>query len=249
MPAGTKIVQIDINPVGDRQERQPRSRVSRRPQGRARGAGRPGAPQAAPRSRPRVAAERAEKIGERTKAARARYWEQAKKNWDATPISAPRLMHEIRHALPDDALVFAEAITNSAHLTQALMPDEPGRLVRVRGGGIGPGPARQPRRPAGAARSQGRGHLLGRRGDVLDLGACGRPPTIKIPVTYVMLNNAAYRILKLNMVEYLGKAARGRKFIAMDLTDPELRFDRMAESMGVPGVPRRASPDDLAPDS
>jgi len=32
----------------------------------------------------------------------------------------------------------------------------------------------------------------------------------------------------------------------MDLTDPELRFDRMAESMGVPGF-RVDKPDDLAP--
>ena len=56
----------------------------------------------------------------------------------------------------------------------------------------------------------------------------------KIPVTYVMLGQRAYRILKLNMVEYLGAAARGRKFVEMDLTDPDLRFDKMAEAMGVP---------------
>jgi benzoylformate decarboxylase len=61
-----------------------------------------------------------------------------------------------------------------------------------------------------------------------------------------MLNNASYRILKLNMVEYLGRAARDRRFIAMDLTDPELRFDRMAESMGVPGR-RVEHPDELGP--
>jgi thiamine pyrophosphate-dependent acetolactate synthase large subunit-like protein len=61
-----------------------------------------------------------------------------------------------------------------------------------------------------------------------------------------MLNNAAYRILKLNMVEYLGKAARGRRFVGMDLTDPELRFDRMADAMGVPGF-RVDRPEDLAP--
>jgi benzoylformate decarboxylase len=67
----------------------------------------------------------------------------------------------------------------------------------------------------------------------------------KLPVTFVMLNNAAYRILKLNMVEYLGTAARGRKFVAMDLTDPELRFDRMAESMGVRGQ-RVERPEELA---
>jgi benzoylformate decarboxylase len=47
-------------------------------------------------------------------------------------------------------------------------------------------------------------------------------------------------------VEYLGRAARGRKFVAMDLTDPELRFDRMAESMGVPGR-RVETADELAP--
>ena len=68
----------------------------------------------------------------------------------------------------------------------------------------------------------------------------------KIPVTYVMLNNAAYRILKLNMVEYLGAAARGRRFVEMDLTDPELRFDRMAEAMGVQGR-RVEDPKDLGP--
>ena len=56
----------------------------------------------------------------------------------------------------------------------------------------------------------------------------------RIPVTYVMLSNRAYRILKLNMLEYLGEGAAGREFVAMDLTEPELRFDRMAEAMGVP---------------
>jgi benzoylformate decarboxylase len=68
----------------------------------------------------------------------------------------------------------------------------------------------------------------------------------RIPATFVMLNNASYRILKLNMVEYLGRAARDRRFIGMDLTDPELRFDRMAESMGVPGR-RVEHPDELVP--
>src|SRR5450432_2065379 len=68
----------------------------------------------------------------------------------------------------------------------------------------------------------------------------------RIPVTYVMLSNRAYRILKLNMLEYLGEGAHGREFVAMDLIDPELRFDRMAESMGVPAA-RVERPKDLAP--
>src|SRR5262245_24846503 len=56
----------------------------------------------------------------------------------------------------------------------------------------------------------------------------------RLPVTYVMLSNRAYRIMKLNMLEYIGESSAGREFVAMDLTEPELRFDRMAESMGVP---------------
>src|SRR5262249_38228198 len=128
VPAGTTIVQIDINPWEIGKNVTPDLAFLADPKAAlaelADQVRRKRTPQQA-----RVAAARAEKIGEGTKAARARYWEQAKKSWDAVPISAPRLMHEIRHALPDDALVFAEAITNSAHLTQALMPDEPGRLV------------------------------------------------------------------------------------------------------------------------
>jgi benzoylformate decarboxylase len=68
----------------------------------------------------------------------------------------------------------------------------------------------------------------------------------RIPVTYVMLSNRAYRILKLNMLEYLGPAARGREFVAMDLHEPELRFDLLASAMGVPS--RRVDrPEELGP--
>ena len=244
VPAGTKIVQIDINPWEIGKNVSPDLAFLADPKAALAElvdqVRRKRTPQQA-----RIATERAEKIGERTKAALARYWEQAKKSWDAVPISAPRLMHEIRHALPDDALVFAEAITNSLHLTQAMMPDEPGRLVRVRGGGIGPG------LPGSLGAQLGRPDrkVVGICSDgaaMYSISALWTAAHHRIPVTYVMLNNAAYRILKLNMVEYLGKAARGRGFTAMDLTDPELRFDRMAESMGVPGF-RVDKPGDLGP--
>jgi benzoylformate decarboxylase len=244
VPAGTKIVQIDINPWEIGKNVSPDLAFLADPKAAlaelAEQVRRKRTPPQA-----RLATERAEKLGERSKAARARYWEQAKKSWDATPISAPRLMHEIRHAISDDALVFAEAITNSAHLNQALMPNAPGRLMRVRGGGIGPGLPGS----LGAQLAQPERQVVGVCSDgaaMYSISALWTAAHHRIPVTYVMLNNAAYRILKLNMVEYLGKAARGRGFTAMDLTDPELRFDRMAESMGVPGF-RVEQPADLAP--
>ena len=233
IPAGTKLVQIDINPwevgknitpdlsfladpkaaLAELAEQVRRLRTT---------------------DQARAAASRAEKTAEKTRAARGRYWEAAKASWDAKPISAPRLMHEIRHALPDNYLVFSEAITNQPHLHQAIMPTESGRMVRVRGGGIGPGLPGS----LGAQLARPDRKVVGVCSDgaaMYSISALWTAAHHEIPVTYVMLNNAAYRILKLNMVEYLGTAARGRQFVAMDLTDPDLRFDRMAEAMGVPG--------------
>jgi benzoylformate decarboxylase len=193
----------------------------------------------------RRAEARAARIGERTRAQRGRYWEDARKSWEAVPISAPRLMHEIRHALPDDAAVFAEAITNSPHLAAAMSPTEPGRMMRARGGGIGPGlPG-----TLGVQLARPGRKVLGVCSDgaaMYSITALWTAAHHRIPATFVMLNNGAYRILKLNMLEYLGPAAAGRQFIAMDLTDPELRFDRIAESMGVPGR-RVGRPEELAP--
>jgi benzoylformate decarboxylase len=193
----------------------------------------------------RAADERAAAIGERTKAQRARYWEDAKKTWDAVPISAPRLMHEIRHSLPDDALVFAEAITNSQHLAAAISPTGPERMMRARGGGIGPGlPG-----TLGAQLARPGQKVVGVCSDgaaMYSITALWTAAHHRIPVTFVMLSNRAYRILKLNMLDYLGPAAQGRQFVAMDLTDPELRFDRIAESMGVRGR-RVERPEELAP--
>lgn len=192
-----------------------------------------------------AAAARAAAIGERTAAARARYQEGARRGWDAVPISAPRLMHELRQALPDDAAVFAEAITNAPHLAAAMAPTEPGRTMRPRGGGIGPGlPG-----TLGLALARPERKVVGVCSDgaaMYSITALWTAAHHRIPATFVMLNNAAYRILKLNMIEYLGPEARGRRFIGMDLTDPELRFDRMAEAMGVPGR-RVERPEDLAP--
>ena len=244
IPAGTTIVQIDINPWEIGKNMTPDLAFLADPKAAlaelAEQVRRLRTPEQA-----RHAEARGQKIGERTRAERARYWEQAKARWDATPITAPRLMHEIRHAMPDDFLVFSEAITNSMHLNQAIMPEEPGRMVRVRGGGIGPGLPGS----LGAQLARPDRKVVGVCSDgaaMYSITALWTAAHHKIPVTYVMLNNAAYRILKLNMVEYLGKAARGRRFVAMDLTDPELRFDRMADSMGVPGF-RVDRPEDLGP--
>jgi benzoylformate decarboxylase len=174
-----------------------------------------------------------------------RYWTNARKNWDAAPITGPRLMHEIKHALPPNGMVFSEGVTNTKHIEMAIAPERPGQLVKVRGGGIGPGlPG-----TLGAALACPDKKVVGICSDgaaMYSISALWTAAHHRIPVTYVMLSNRSYRILKLNMLDYLGPAATGRRFVEMDLTDPELRFDRMAEAMGVPAR-RVEDPAELAP--
>jgi benzoylformate decarboxylase len=162
-----------------------------------------------------------------------RYWAAARRNWNSTPISGARLMHELKHVLPENFLVFSEGVTNGKHVEMAIAPEVPERLVKVRGGGIGPGlPG-----ALGAALARPDRKVVGICSDgaaMYSVSALWSAAHHRIPVTYVMLSNRSYRILKLNMLEYLGEAAAGREFVAMDLTEPELRFDRLAEAMGVP---------------
>ncbi|MCC6174753.1 MAG: thiamine pyrophosphate-binding protein [Chloroflexi bacterium] len=190
------------------------------------------------------AAERRTRVEGEVASVRERYWAHARSGWDQVPIAAPRLMHEVKQALPENALVFAEGITNSKHIEMAIAPDRPERLVKVRGGGIGPGlPG-----TLGAALACPDRKVVGICSDgaaMYSITALWTAAHHRIPVTYVMLGNASYRILKLNLVAYLGEQARGRKFIGLDLTDPDLRFDRIAEAMGVPAR-RVERPADLA---
>jgi benzoylformate decarboxylase len=55
----------------------------------------------------------------------------------------------------------------------------------------------------------------------------------RIPVTWVICNNGRYGILEDNLRDYRGPSAPERGFVATDLSDPPLRFDRLAETFGV----------------
>src|SRR6185295_8299187 len=145
-----------------------------------------------------------------------RYWASARKNWDAQPIAGARLMHELKQVLPENALVFAEGVTNGKHVEMAIAPERPGQLVKVRGGGIGPGLPGS----LGAALARPEQKVVGVCSDgaaMYSISALWTAAHHKIPVTYVMLSNASYRILKLNMIEYLGSGIKGRRFVGMDL--------------------------------
>jgi thiamine pyrophosphate-dependent acetolactate synthase large subunit-like protein len=174
--------------------------------------------------------------------AEARLWDADQKRRDQTPIAVTRLMEEIGAALPADGALFDESITSGAALQRYIKLD-PGSYFRARGGGLGPGMPGTvglqlacPDRP-----------VLGVVGDgsaMYTITALWTAAHHNIPCTWVICNNSSYRILKLNLQEYLGEAGAQRRFMHTDLLDPPLCFDRIAESLGVRGA-RVERPEDL----
>ncbi len=167
----------------------------------------------------------------------------ARARWDNIPIGAGRMMSELADAMHPDTIVFDEAITASGYLMRYLRFDDTSRHYRAAGGGLGPGMPN----PIGIKLARPDRPVLSVVGDgaaLYTIQALWTAAHHKIPVTWVIANNAAYRILKLNMLEYLGEGAAGRKFVAMDMTDPAVDFPAVAASFGVKGV-RVEHPDEI----
>jgi thiamine pyrophosphate-dependent acetolactate synthase large subunit-like protein len=190
------------------------------------------------------AAARAEAIAAERRRRIEQVLDDDRRVWDETPISVPRLMGELADVLPADAAVFDESTTAGGVLTRYIKP-QPGRYFRARGGGLGPGlpgtvalKLAMPDRPVVGVVSDGAA--------MYTVSALWTAAHHRVPVTWVICNNASYRILKLNVMDYLGPAAANRQFVALDLTDPPLHYDRIAEALGVHGR-RVERPEDLRP--
>ncbi|MEE8385337.1 MAG: thiamine pyrophosphate-binding protein, partial [Dehalococcoidia bacterium] len=167
----------------------------------------------------------------------------AQAKWDSVPITPARMAKELAAALAPGTVLFDESITAGGHVMRHLRMSEPGTHYRATGGGLGPGMPN----PIGLKLARPDRPVLSIIGDgaaLYTIQALWTAAHHRVPVTWVIANNASYRILKLNMLEYLGEAADGRQFVAMDLTDPPLDFSRIAASFGVKGI-RVEHPDQI----
>jgi thiamine pyrophosphate-dependent acetolactate synthase large subunit-like protein len=181
-------------------------------------------------------------FAEQRRAAEARLRGQDEKRRDQMPIAVTRLMQVIGEALPPNAAIFDESVTSGVPL-QRYLRLEPGGYFRARGGGLGPGmpgtvglKLAYPDRPVVGIVADGSA--------MYTITALWTAAHHKIPVTWVIVNNSSYRILKLNLQDYLGESGAKRRFMHTDLHDPPIGYDRLAESMGVWGR-RVERPEDL----
>jgi benzoylformate decarboxylase len=130
-------------------------------------------------------------------------------------------------------VVVDETISSGAGLATLLRAEDPRSLFGLRGGGIGWGiPAAigiklaLPDRPVVA--------LVGDGSAMYTCQALWTAARYRVAVTFVILNNASYRILKQRLHAMKGHAAQSDRYVAMDLEDPRVDYVGLARSLGVP---------------
>ena len=162
---------------------------------------------------------------------------RAEKAWDREPISMPRVMAEIRDALPARAIVVDESITASIDLARTLDFAAPGDYYGARGGGIGQGIAgalgvavAAPKRPVVCISGDGSAMYA--------IQALWTAAHVGLPIVFVILANREYRVLKHNIDVYRQRfgIASQEPYAHMDLAGPPLGFVEMAAGMGVAGT-------------
>jgi benzoylformate decarboxylase len=151
---------------------------------------------------------------------------------DRTPIAPEYLMHTLAGVLPADALVVDESASSLPHVLRHLPfrsgSDFFGSKTGTLGWGMGAALGVQlahPGRPVVAT--------IGDGSVMYAPQALWTAAHYALPVTYVVINNASYAILKAGMLSFGLPAAKRGVFPGMDLTAPEIDYVALARAMGV----------------
>ena len=189
---------------------------------------------------------RGELIAAENRARAAAFEELAASGWDRSPIPPATFGKALGDAIPHGANVFNDSISSSAMVQAGIAHRSDLTVMGARGGAIGWG--------IGATMGM---HLanpdsptIGVVGDgsaMMTVQGLWTAVNYDIPVTYVICNNAAYRILKVNMNVYhtISEMPPPDVYNAMDFPTP-FDFKAQAEAYGGFGI-RVEHADDIKP--
>ena len=150
-----------------------------------------------------------------------------------SPIAVSRLMKEIDNLFTENTVIVDDCWSSSQMLRQVVNLSNAGQFIRARkGGSIGWG------LPGAMGVSLG-------APDKKIIAVCGDGSTAwsmqslwtaaryNIPVTFVITNNGVYRQVKLVRKMVLGEYVLTEKHDGMEIDEPVINFQQLAESMGV----------------
>jgi benzoylformate decarboxylase len=166
---------------------------------------------------------------------------------DTVPLHFSRFMEELAAQLPEDAIIFDEALTNSPPIARYRPTTKPGHYFLTRGGSLGVGiPGAM-----GAKIANPNKTVIGFTGDggaMYTIQALWSAARHNVDAKFVICNNRSYRILQFNIQAYWKEQGIPEHDfpLSFDLSKPAIRFDEIARSMGVEAV-RVEKPDEIAP--
>ncbi len=159
--------------------------------------------------------------------------------WDSMPMSPARMMYELANAIPENAIVVDDAISNRGALRHYFTATNRGDLRGARGQSIGAGigvtmgtQCAHPDRPVFGIIGDGSAMMMTIQG-------LWTAANDNIPCIFVICNNGMYRVLKVNFDIYQRDILNESEFTGPNLPYSEFPnpFDvaAIANSMGVHG--------------
>lgn len=155
----------------------------------------------------------------------------------AQPLQMAQFAQALAKHIPDNVIIFDEALTSSPALTRYIPPAKPGHYFVTRGGSLGVGfPGAM-----GVKLLRPQNTVIGFSGDggsMYTIQALWTAVRHNIGAKFVVCNNGSYKLLQLNIDAYWkDKDVSDREHpLSFDLSYPALRFDLIAQSMGVEAV-------------
>ena len=193
--------------------------------------------------------QRKQAVIEQRRSNRAAFEESVAEKWEHKPMTPARMMSELAAALPDNAIVVDDSISNRGTMRHYFQAERRGDLRGVRGQSIGGGmgatmgtQCANPDRPVFG--------IIGDGSAMMTIQGLWTAANDNIPCIFVICNNGMYRVLKVNFNVYqqdvleLPETSGGR-LLYSDFGTP---FDMaaIANSMGVHGE-RITEPSQIKP--
>ncbi|HEY3139272.1 MAG TPA: thiamine pyrophosphate-binding protein [Blastocatellia bacterium] len=164
--------------------------------------------------------------------ARAKFAEHANLASPEGPMSPAFVAREMRRAAAEDSVLVDESVTSTAFVRTIFELNEPGTFFYAKGGSLGLGlPA-----AIGVKLAMPDRQVICSIGDgtaLYTIQALWTAARYGLAVRFIVFNNASYMILKGGLLALKGASAERGDFPGMDITEPEVDFVKLAESMGL----------------
>ena len=181
-------------------------------------------------------AERAQRVAAQNATAAEKWAQMAETNWNRVPIDPMSFGKALGNSLPDNANLFNDSISSSANVQMGIATRNDLNVLGPRGGAIGWGIGSTLGLHVACPDNPTVG-IVGDGSAMMTIQGLWTAVNYDIPATYIICNNASYRVLKVNQNHYhrINNMPPPEIYNAADFDTP-LDFRGQAEAYGALGI-------------